>query len=140
MGPKTGAYCPGWEKSSAGRIRSEHRIASYGYKSSTGYHHFKPCAITCSVHRAMLRTFLGPPPSPQHEVNHKDGNRGNNSLVNLEYVTHSENVKHAFQNNSEYRQRISAFRSKPILARALGASIWHRCPSIIEAACKLGMN
>lgn len=35
------------------------------------------------------------------EVNHKDFNRFNNSADNLEWVTHSENVKHSVKNNSK---------------------------------------
>lgn len=31
------------------------------------------------------------------EINHKDGNKQNNSLSNLELVTRSENIKHAFR-------------------------------------------
>lgn len=47
-----------------------------------------------SVHRIVIETFIG-----KHEykncVNHIDGNKLNNSLDNLEWVTHSENTKHA---------------------------------------------
>lgn len=46
------------------------------------------------VHQLVANAFHGPCP-PKHEVNHKDGNRVNNRPANLEYVTHSENVRHA---------------------------------------------
>lgn len=35
------------------------------------------------------------------EVNHKDFNRLNNCADNLEWVTHSDNIKHSVKNNSE---------------------------------------
>ncbi len=48
------------------------------------------------VHRIVARAFLGECP-PKHEVNHKDGNRTNNILSNLEYMTRSENNYHAYR-------------------------------------------
>lgn len=47
------------------------------------------------VHRIVARAFLGECPT-KHEVNHKDGNRSNNKLSNLEYMTRSENNYHAY--------------------------------------------
>lgn len=44
------------------------------------------------VHSLMGVVFLG---SPQ-VVNHKDGNKSNNQLYNLEKSTHSKNIKHAY--------------------------------------------
>lgn len=48
------------------------------------------------VHRLVIETFvrtLG----PNEQVNHKDGNRENNSLSNLEIVTPRENILHKFR-------------------------------------------
>jgi len=42
------------------------------------------------THRLVAREFIGICPN-DHEVSHKDGNSFNNSLENLEYITHSEN-------------------------------------------------
>lgn len=46
------------------------------------------------VHLIVLRAFVGPAPTGM-EANHKDLNRANNALHNLEYVTRSENQKHS---------------------------------------------
>lgn len=45
------------------------------------------------VHRLVMRAFAGD--SCGLQVNHKDGNKGNNALPNLEYCTPSENLSHA---------------------------------------------
>ena len=49
---------------------------------------------TRTVHSLVAETFIGPRPGG-HEINHIDGNKTNNHVANLEYVTHSQNVIHA---------------------------------------------
>ncbi len=49
---------------------------------------------TFSVHSLVALAFYGPL-VPGMEVNHKDGDKKNNSVVNLEYVTDAGNKEHA---------------------------------------------
>ncbi len=49
-----------------------------------------------TAHHAVMAAFVGPR-LPKMQVNHKDGNRDNNVLTNLEYLTCSENHLHAFR-------------------------------------------
>ena len=46
------------------------------------------------VNRIVAETFIQ---RPELEVNHKDGNKLNNSVDNLEWCTRKENVQHAIR-------------------------------------------
>lgn len=51
-----------------------------------------------SVHSLVLTTFNKPRPD-KLQANHIDGNKANNSIENLEWVTASQNVLHSVENN-----------------------------------------
>ena len=53
---------------------------------------------TFSIHRAVAETFI-PNIENKREVNHIDGNKKNNCVLNLEWLTGSENMKHASKTN-----------------------------------------
>jgi len=48
------------------------------------------------LHKLVMESFIGKCPDGK-EVNHKDGKKHNNNLKNLEYITRSENKKHAYR-------------------------------------------
>lgn len=90
---------PGYSVSSNGFVRNDKRgrLRSI-WRDRTGY-----CFVTlrqnkkpraCLVHRLVAINFLGAHPSLQ--VNHIDGNKNNNSLSNLEWVTAKANMFHRF--------------------------------------------
>lgn len=47
------------------------------------------------LHRLVAIAFLGLNPITELEVNHKDGNRHNNKVENLEIVSHQQNIDHS---------------------------------------------
>lgn len=58
------------------------------------------------VHRLVLLSFVGCD-NARPFVNHKDGVKNNNSLLNLEWATRSENTKHAYDNGLISKVRLS---------------------------------
>lgn len=87
--------------SSEGRVESRKRgrvkilrlcLGSNGYYHVTIFRSSK--RDMQAVHVLVAEAFLGPRPTPGHEVNHKDGIKTNNQVANLEWVTHSENQRH----------------------------------------------
>lgn len=53
---------------------------------------------TWLVHRLIGLTFLGKP-KEKMTINHKDGNRLNNNIENLEWLTLKDNILHGFKND-----------------------------------------
>ena len=50
--------------------------------------------VSTYVHHLVAEAFLGPRP-PGLSINHLDGDKTNNHVENLEYVTHAANMAHA---------------------------------------------
>lgn len=72
-----------------------------GYRALRLFKHGKGRMM--KVHRIVLTAFVGPPPNQDSEGNHKDGDKDNNTLSNLEWATPIENTRHAFLNGFHKR-------------------------------------
>lgn len=68
----------------------------YGYLTVGLSKHNKSKRI--KVHRLVAETFI-PNPQNYEQVNHIDGNKLNNNVLNLEWCNRSYNMKHAYDNN-----------------------------------------
>ena len=87
---------PHYEVSSLGRVRRKEtgkilkQSTTYGYRHVTmhaGGKHAQP-----RVHVVVCAAFHGPRPSPRHQAAHGDGDRGNNTPLNLRWATPEENA------------------------------------------------
>ena len=71
-------------------------------KKSNGYlfiHLYNKGTNKCKyIHRLVAEAFI-PNPNNYLEVNHKDGNKLNNCVDNLEWCTKKQNMQHASKNN-----------------------------------------
>lgn len=106
--PRTVLTQKGWYQHVKG-ITLRQKNTKDGYKEVTLLKGSKPKSIR--AHRVVAFAFLGAPSSPDLEVNHKDGNKQNNCVSNLEWVTSSENQKHA------YRMGLQKVSGNPITGR-----------------------
>ena len=140
--PNSGEEAPGRMVSSFGRVRSLRGVVHSGYQTKAGYSSTTVLGQKQTVHRIVLYSFRGPPPSPQHtHVNHIDGNKSNNHVANLEYVTPAENLTHHFARvgvGSKIGKHTS--QCKPVWSRLWGMDDewkWH--PSMRSAEVALDL-
>ena len=98
---------PGFDRyiaSSKGRIislnrmkimKSDKRITCIDGYETLGLYDSNKKRWCLTVHKIIAMTFIGPPNGLQ--VNHKNGNKKDNRVENLEYLTPSENITHAYK-------------------------------------------
>lgn len=130
------------EVSSDGRIRSllrgEPRVLK-AQKDSKGYLRIRVTIdrvkITYKVHREVAKAFL-PNPENLPQVNHIDGDKTNNDISNLEWVSNRDNCHHAIESGLwhsvvEGAKRENDRRKIPVIAMRDGETL--SFPSVSEA-------
>lgn len=105
---RDGIYVGRYQVSDRGRVRSHPDAKVKGSKpgrilfQSMDDRGYPQCELragnrcTVKVHRLVAEAFLGRRCAGM-TVNHIDGNKMNNNLENLEYVTRAENLRHSYR-------------------------------------------
>lgn len=95
-------------------------------KNTQGYYAVNLCnkdgGKWTRVHIIVANAFLDNPENKK-EVNHKNGNKLDNRVENLEWVTHSENCLHAWKTGLQKigKERIEKIKENNIKLRGLNA-------------------
>lgn len=133
-----------YQVSNLGRVKRDGKLLNlntntYGYKHIT----LSKCNVqkTVLVHKLVAMAFIDNPLG-MPQINHKDGNKNNNSVSNLEWVTQGINNRHAIQTNLRRARKIQlvdgegnvskVFNNRMEINEYLGRDV---CQDLITRCC-----
>ena len=86
----------GYKISTLGRVENRTGRITSGYSRGDEYTTVSIGSWQYLMHILVAKTFLPPPLPGQTQVNHKDRNKQNSTLQNLEWTTPSQNMLHRY--------------------------------------------
>lgn len=125
------------EVSTIGNVRRKGKVLKThirnGYKAVCLYNYESKKQLTVNIHRLVAKCFIENPHSYTC-VNHKDGDKTNNTLENLEWCSYKQNTEHAIKTG------LSKPHPKSVEQYSLDGKYIQTFPSIIKASAKTGAN
>lgn len=123
---------PNYEVSSFGRVRN--KITSRVLSQEIGTEGYPTIRIFNvegkrkhkNVHIFVARAFLG---APSECVNHKDGDKTNNNVDNLEWCTYSQNNQHAYDHKLKKARGLTSEEAKQLRAKVDNSRI---CRPVVD--------
>ena len=138
-----------YQISNYGRVKSlnynntgKERILIPG-KGRSGYLQVKLCKKGKQknhlVHRLVAQAFM-PNPDNLPEVNHKDEDKSNNNVNNLEFCSRQYNVNYGTGHQRSNETQTNGSKSKIVLQYNMDGVLIAEYPSIMEVQRQLGFN
>lgn len=138
--------------SKCGKVFSKKRFGSSGGELKQfivkGYYRVslwnEGICFSKQIHRLVAENFIENPEN-KPQVNHKDGNKLNNNVENLDWVTHQENSQHSYDNGlsksaSKGKFGYDSMRGKEVHQLDLKGNILKSFGSLRDAERKTGIK
>lgn len=133
-----------YQVSNMGRIKGKNKVLHLN-TNTCGYKHVTlskgNVKKTALVHRLVASAFIDNPLN-KPQINHRDGNKNNNTAINLEWETQADNNRHAVKTNLRKTKKIvlldgegkavKVFNNRMEVNEYLGRSV---CQDLITRCC-----
>ena len=107
-----------WKVSTKGRIQTNNNIITYGHKNANGYMNIQINGKEFLIHRLVAHVHIyNDDKENKTVINHKNEQKDNNTVENLEWSTPSQNTN--YSNGNRFRRIQCTYKNKTIVFPSL---------------------